>query len=258
MNVSANYETDQNLRTRQGIWAYGAGAPLVDRVLDLAAVAETATTVDVGCGNGGYLARLRQRGHRGSLLGVDLSPGMAAKAGAASGATTAVADVQFLPLRTGVADLTLAPHMLYHVPDIPLAIAEIRRITAPSGRAVIVTNTPRHAYEVHAMFAGVTADLLGRAATIAWDGPRFRSDQAEELLPAAFDVVERHDLGRVSAVPAAAAVSGYVGSLPPDALGVPADRRAEVLAELERRVAAHIAAHGSFEVTSGAVAFVCR
>ncbi|WP_170215753.1 class I SAM-dependent methyltransferase [Asanoa ferruginea] len=257
MNVSANYETDQHLKTRQSIWAYGAAGPLPARVLDLVAVPETALVVDVGCGNGNYLGELRRRGHRGPMLGLDLSPGMAAAAATASGASTAVADAQFLPVRTAVGRLTLAPHMLYHVPDIPLALAEIRRITAPGGRAAIVLNSLQHTHEIDALLAAVTTDLLGRPVTMVWEGKRFRSDRADELLPTVFDDVEKHDLGWVATVTSAAAVRGYVESIPASGFAVPDDRRAEVLTEFERRVAAHIAAAGSFPVTSGAVAYVC-
>ncbi|MEV4618665.1 class I SAM-dependent methyltransferase [Asanoa sp. NPDC049573] len=257
MNVSGNYETDRNLRTRQSIWAYGAGAPFFRRVLDLVSVPETAPVVDVGCGNGNYLAELRRRGHRGPLLGLDLSPGMAATAAAASGAPTAVADAQFLPVGTATAGLTLAPHMLYHVPDIPLAVAELRRITAPGGLAVITVNTPWHTHEVDALLAKVTTDLLGHPVTMAWDGQRFRSDRAGALLPTVFDDVAKHDLGWVARVTSAAAMRGYVESIPATGLAVPDECRAEVLAEFERRVAARIEATGSFPVTSGAVAYVC-
>jgi SAM-dependent methyltransferase len=257
MNVSANYETDQHLRTRQGIWAYGAAGPLFRRVLDLVTVPETAPVVDVGCGNGTYLGELRRRGHHGPLLGLDLSPGMAATAAAAAGVPTAVADAQLLPVRTGVSRLTLAPHMLYHVPDIPLAVAEIRRITAPGGRVVIVVNSLLHTREVDTLLAAVTTDLLGHPVTMVWDGKRFRSDRAEALLPTVFDDVEKHDLGWVATVTSASALRGYVESIPATGLAVPADRRDEVLTEFERRAAAHIAAAGSFPVTSGAVAYVC-
>ncbi|MEV4533570.1 class I SAM-dependent methyltransferase [Asanoa sp. NPDC049518] len=257
MNVSANYANDENLRTRQGIWAYGSKGPLVGRVLDLVDLAAGATVIDVGCGNGRYLATLRERGHRGPLVGLDLSPGMAATARSASGAATAVADAQTVPIRTGAAQVTLAPHMLYHVPDIPLALAELRRITDPAGRVVVVTNSTHHGHEVDDLLADVTGDLLGTPVRMAWDGHRFRTNKADELLPTVFAEIEKRDLGQLVPVRAATAVRGYVESLPPEAIAVPVDRRDEVLAELERRVDEHIAAHGSFPVTSGATAYVC-
>jgi len=258
MNVSANYANDENLRTRQGIWAYGSKAPLVGRVLDLVDVAADATVVDVGCGNGRYLATLRERGHRGPLVGLDLSPGMAATARSASGAATAVADAQTIPIRTAGAQVTLAPHMLYHVPDIPLALAELSRITSPEGRVVVVTNSTQHSHEVDDLLEDVTGDLLGTPVRMAWDGQRFRTAQADELLPTVFPEVDKRDLGQLVLVPEAAAVRGYLASLPDAAIAVPTERREEVLAEVERRVDEHITAHGSFAVTSGATAYLCR
>lgn len=257
MNVSANYANDENLRTRQNIWSYGTQEPFPRRVLDLVDVPDWATVVDVGCGNGNYLAELRRRGHRGPLVGLDLSPGMAATARSASGVATAVADAQTLPIGTDAVEFALAPHMLYHVPDIPLALAELRRITRPGGRAVIVTNSTEHAHEILTLLAEVTGDLLGTPVTIAWDGQRFRTRQADDLLPTVFAEVDKRDLGWVVRVPAATVVRGWVESLPPEALAVPAERRDEVLTELERRVGERVAAHGSFPVTSGATAYLC-
>lgn len=75
------YKTDANLAARQSIYAYQH--PRIDlaaRVLDLAAPAPSDTIVDVGCGNGMYLAELSKRGCAGRVLGVDLSLGMLAAA----------------------------------------------------------------------------------------------------------------------------------------------------------------------------------
>jgi SAM-dependent methyltransferase len=75
------YKTDANLAARQSIYAYQH--PRVDlaaRVLDLAAPAPSDTIVDVGCGNGMYLAELAKRSFAGRVLGIDLSFGMLAAA----------------------------------------------------------------------------------------------------------------------------------------------------------------------------------
>jgi hypothetical protein len=59
-------------------------------------------------------------------------------------------------------------------------------------------------------------------------------------------------------VPDAAAVTAFVASLPPPALGLPAGPdHAAALAAVDAAGRAHIAAHGTFSVSSRAAAFVC-
>jgi ubiquinone/menaquinone biosynthesis C-methylase UbiE len=131
------YKTDANLAARQSIYAYQH--PRIDlqaTVLDLAAPTSSATILDIGCGNGTYLAELARRGFAGRTLGVDLSFGMLAAArarlsGAERPAALANADAVALPFRDGLADLVLAPHMLYHVPDPAAALRVCRRARHP-------------------------------------------------------------------------------------------------------------------------------
>jgi SAM-dependent methyltransferase len=52
----------------------------------------------------------------------------------APAAVLAAGDAAVLPLRDQVADLTLAAHMLYHVPDPQTAVGELRRVTRRAGR----------------------------------------------------------------------------------------------------------------------------
>src|SRR5437870_10163056 len=92
----------------------------------LRSCAATESVLDVGCGNGRYLGALLGRGHRGRLCGADLSPGMLRSARANVGAAPLlVVDAQALPFGDDSFDVTLAMHMLYHVPDRSVAIAEL-------------------------------------------------------------------------------------------------------------------------------------
>src|SRR5262252_767974 len=111
--LRTQYGDDQRLSARQRMWQ--TATSLIDRVLDVAQIASDAAVLDVGCGNGRYLAGLRARGHTGTLMGLDYSPGMASVA--RSYAPVAVADAQALPVRDAVVDVALCAHMLYHVPD---------------------------------------------------------------------------------------------------------------------------------------------
>ena len=231
------YRTDANLAARQSIYVYQH--PRLDlqaRVIDLAAPAPGATVADVGCGNGAYLAELARRGFAGRVLGLDLSPGMLAAArdrpvrvglvdqvwaaGAAAptetpgtsespgGVALIAADATALPLPDGVADLTLAMHMLYHVPDPSQAVRELRRVTRPGGRVVIGLNAPDHLRELREIVAAARGD--GR-----WGGRRERLtlDDGEALARASFSAVARHDFVTELRVPDPRPIADYVRSM---------------------------------------------
>jgi len=136
------YQTDANLAARQSIYAYQhPPVNLPGQVLDVAlpAVAGGAEVVaDVGCGNGAYLAELTRRGYGRRLIGADLSPGMLRAArqrtlqAGMPGPALVAADAAALPLRDSCADLTLAMHMLHHVPEPEIALRDLRRVWRPT------------------------------------------------------------------------------------------------------------------------------
>jgi trans-aconitate methyltransferase len=75
------YRTDANLAARQSLYAYQY--PRIDlpaAVLGLSSLRGQEIVVDIGCGNGAYLAELARRRHTGPVVGVDLSAGMLAAA----------------------------------------------------------------------------------------------------------------------------------------------------------------------------------
>jgi len=211
------YKTDTNLAARQSIYAYQQ--PRIDlaaRVLDLAAPGPSGTVVDVGCGNGMYLAELARRGFGGRVLGVDLSLGMLAAARQRLAAALvpvgpapvalANADAAALPLRDGAADLAFAMHMLYHVPDPAEALRELRRVTRSGGRVVIVLNGAGHLRELRAAVAAAR----GEAAPA---GERVRLDNGESLARSLFQRVDRHDFTAELRVPGPEPIADYVRSL---------------------------------------------
>jgi len=57
-------------------------------------------------------------------------------------------DVQFLPFPDKTFDLIIANHMLYHVPDIDLALSEICRVLTPNGILFSATNGENHMKEL--------------------------------------------------------------------------------------------------------------
>ena len=192
------YATDANLVARQSIYAYQhPRTDLTAFVLDRAALRGDETVADVGCGNGRYLTALSGRGHRGLVVGVDLSVGMLRAAGAGP---RVAGDAAAIPLRTGSVDVALALHMLYHVPDPAAAVRELRRVTRPGGRVLVVLNGADHLRELHA--------LLGR------HGPqRVDLDAGEALLTTEFGNVSREDVTTELDVPDATAIEAYARSV---------------------------------------------
>ena len=57
-------------------------------------------------------------------------------------------DAQSIPLESASFDAVIANHMLYHVPDRSLALAEIRRVLKPSGTFYASTVGDRHLNEI--------------------------------------------------------------------------------------------------------------
>lgn len=77
----------------------------------------------------------------------------------------------------------MAAWILYHVPDLDRALAELARVVKPGGRLVAATNAVDHLRELW--------DLAGRAPSI--ERFPFRSENGEEVLRRHFARVERRD-----------------------------------------------------------------
>lgn len=206
------YRTDANLAARQAIYAYQR--PKLDlppAALGLVALRGDETVADVGCGNGAYLAELAHRGHAGPVLGVDLSAGMLAAArGRAPRASLIAADAAALPLCDDASDLTLAMHMLYHLPEPAKAVRELRRITRPGGRVLVVLNGEGHLRELRDLITAARRTSSGREPP---PGERLRLDDGEVLLATRFASVTRHDFIGELLVPGPEPIEHYVRSM---------------------------------------------
>ncbi|MGI5274168.1 class I SAM-dependent methyltransferase [Nonomuraea sp. CA-218870] len=126
------------------------GRPVADVIAGIATAhlphPHQAIVADLGCGRGTssriLAAHLRPRG----LLAIDSSQAMltTARARLTDTATAVIyirADFHRLPFGDGVCDLVVAAFCLYHAPDPRPVIAEIARVLAPAGIAILVTKS---------------------------------------------------------------------------------------------------------------------
>jgi len=90
-----------------------------------------AMVVDVGCGTGRYL-ELARAGGAARLAGIDPSAAMLDRVRVPS-ARLVRASVEALPLRSGIADVTICALTLGHVPSLGRAFTELGRIARPGG-----------------------------------------------------------------------------------------------------------------------------
>ncbi|HSV66560.1 MAG TPA: methyltransferase domain-containing protein [Mycobacteriales bacterium] len=104
--------------------------------------------VDAGCGTGWLAAGLCRAAPRARVIGVDLSAGMLARARAAGAWPLLQADAQRLPFDGATVDLVVCRGVLHHLPDVPAALAEWRRVLRPSG-AVVVASEPTPTVDRH-------------------------------------------------------------------------------------------------------------
>jgi len=220
---SEQYRSEANLRARQSIYEHQQPrVNLPQAVMDIVAPNPDEVVVDVGCGNGAYLAELGRRGHRGPIVGIDFSQGMLRAAREAMPAAHPVlADARALPVSDGAATLALAMHMLYHVPEPAVAVNEMRRALGPGGRLVVALNADDHlsALRLAVEQARHDAGLPERAF-----GEHLLLSDGAELLGQVFGSVKRHDFVAELVLTDLGPMEAYIGSMIDTSL-VPKDNR---------------------------------
>ncbi|HEX6762696.1 MAG TPA: class I SAM-dependent methyltransferase [Gaiellaceae bacterium] len=180
--VREQYAREDNLRARQALYEETSGPDAREVLRRTLAEWGPQAVLEVGGGPGELSERMRvgELGARVSYL--DSSPRMVELA-RARGVDARVGDVQELPFEDGEFDTVVAAWMLYHVPDLARAFAEIARVLRPGGALIAVTNSVTHLGELRA--------LVGYPAGLE-EG--FNRENGAELLRPYFPTVAQHDL----------------------------------------------------------------
>ncbi len=257
-NPPTQYATDGNLAARQRLWSGSRREPpfeLFGWVLDQVGIVagDSRRVLDVGCGNGSYERVLAERGHVGPRVALDLSAGMLTQTPEAA---RMQADVQLLPLADSTFDVVLAPHMLYHVPDVAAAAREARRVLRPGGVFVAVTNGEANLAEL--------GQLIEAAVGTSWKLVRpsdrhFSLENGAGPLAAAFARVERVDCPPSAVVVTDVdAVVDYVASVADHYEAEVGRPWTEVVDRVRVLAREAMAGSGELRLSSAVGAFVCR
>ncbi len=247
------YRNGEKLDARAFLHRTYSTAPVVLSRFEADLVDWTAVgdVLECGCGTGRFWD-----GHQGPaamrLMLTDLSAGMVAEATAraTSNGFTRVrgeaCDVQSLPFDDASFDVVVANHMLYHVPDPDLGVAEIARVLRPGGVALVATNGYGHMREVNDSIAEVFGSHEERLYEV------FGIETGEARLREQFGSIVWHAFDNDLAVDDPAAVVAYGLSFPPGESATP-DQRDQFTAAVQRRFV-----DGRLRIRTRTGLFVCR
>ncbi|HEY3016670.1 MAG TPA: class I SAM-dependent methyltransferase [Nocardioides sp.] len=199
--VLRQYATEDILEMRRSVWMPAAdGTDPSTVALDAVRAAKPRNILEVGCGTGDFAARMQLACPEAELVATDQSERFV-ELTASRGLNARWADVQELPFAANSFDVVAAMWMLYHVPNLDRALAEVRRVLRPGGLFVAVTNGNEH-----------TADLrrdAGGDPLIT----TFSSENGEESLSLHFDEVRRHDISTRAVFADRSTALAYLNSL---------------------------------------------
>jgi ubiquinone/menaquinone biosynthesis C-methylase UbiE len=155
---SSNLDARVVLHRRFSTNPYGWFKWVFDTLLKLS---EGAKILELGCGPAYLWKENISRVPAGwNVTLSDLSPGMLDAAWRNLVVTGRAfqfkeIDAQSIPFEDETFDAVIANHMLYHVPDRPKVIAEIKRVLRPGGRLIATTVGENHMKEMMDWYARV-------------------------------------------------------------------------------------------------------
>jgi ubiquinone/menaquinone biosynthesis C-methylase UbiE len=261
MLTGSAYADDRHLRSRVAIYQYAVTAADPGWRTSVIPWDGTQVVADVGCGNGFDLRQIVPQGRCRHAIGLDLSAGMLRSLEDLrrfGGLSLIQADAQWLPLPDQAVDVPMAMHMLYHVPDIPAAIRELRRITKPGGTVLASTNSSGHLAEIHELLGAAVSSQLGHPVQPT-PALSFTTQTGAAMLSREFSTVTMRTLDVPLSIPAPQPVVSYAASLREPILAWvsdPLDFDA-VLDDIALKVEQAIHAQGSFLATTHMGVFMC-
>lgn len=252
---AANLMARIELHRRFSVNTYGWQRWVFDH-LDLPAVC---CVLELGCGPADLWRENLHRLPAGwDITLSDLSPGMldqARQALAAAGMAPLprfeIIDAQAIPFPDAAFDAVIANHMLYHVPDRPRALAEIRRVLKPGGRLYAATVGVGHLSELRRLVQQALPGAPGSDPA----GQAFGLENGAAQLAPWFATVERDDYQDALVVSELEPLMAHIVSSR-SWLGIAGDDAA--LEQLARGLRQRLAADGAIHIGKASGMFTAR
>ncbi len=186
-NLSARADLHQRFSTNPISWQ--------SWVFDQIDLPDDSKILEVGSGPGYLWQQNQTRLFKWDICLSDLSAGMLREAKTAlesyEGIRYVVHDACNIPSPKSAFDAVIANHMLYHLPNIPAALKEIKRVLKPGSCLYAATNGKAHMHEIEVWRSLFGSDHGGPA----WGTPtsRFSLENGEDLLQQEFKYIRLLD-----------------------------------------------------------------
>ena len=255
--VDAQYRTSDKLADRIQLYRFGkAAVPWHRWIFSRIGIRPDMRVLEIGCGNGELWSKnFDDLPVNVEILLTDQSDGMISSAREILGRDTRfrfqVCAVEDLDLPPASFNIILANHMLYHVPDIPTAIAKVFELVAPDGTFIASTNGVAHLSELKSMLLE-----LGEEYRFPQEDPTFTLENGASFLSEKFPDIDRIDYTNDIDVPVVDPVVRFVRSIFDGTIYPSIEPRMDDFLEIvERRLRD---GNGFVRITSRTGMFACR
>jgi SAM-dependent methyltransferase len=249
------YKDGSNLTARIRLHAVYATNPygMARWIIDQIDVPADARVLELGTGTGALWKRnAKQISAQWRIVVSDLSRGILAEALATMGPVAArmravQIDAQVLPFPDSTFDAVVANHMLYHVPEPPRALREIRRVLKPGGGCFAATFSRANMRE----FNDAVERFFGVPFSAAAN--HFGLENGSEMMRECFGAVEVRRYPDGLRVTEVQPLMDYIASVKRQTFAAP-----DKLAAIREFFEAEIHTHGAFHISKDAGLLIAR